>query len=260
MSHFRKAIVLASLLVLAHAAAADRTRALQLAHTHFAAGLIAQNKGDFATAIAEYEDGYALVQLPGFLFNLGQVHRLAGHDQKALDYYQEYLRHKPTGTASDQARAYVAELGARLDAAAKPAPAPDPKPIVARPLPPAPTPAPVPKPAPPVVARQAPAPVPTHPGRTLRIAGIVTAGLGVGLVAGGVAYGLRAKADADRISGARDQWTAQRNMYVLYAAGAGALIGGGVLYYLGVRARREAPVSVAVAPSAALVTLQGSFR
>jgi len=82
--------------------------------------------------------------------------------------------------------------------------------------------------------------------KTMRIAGLATAGLGVALVGGGVYFGLRARSLSDELSETRmDAWTdaelkkdrdgraANRNMIALSIAGAAALATGTVLYILG---------------------------
>lgn len=76
-------------------------------------------------------------------------------------------------------------------------------------------------------------------GRARRIAGLATAAAGLVAVAVGVKFGLDArKAEQD----VEDQWssvrfeegqTANRNMRIFAGAGTAAVLGGGVLYFLG---------------------------
>ncbi len=61
----------------------------------------------FDAAADEYQAAYDLVPHPLMLYNLAQVSRLAGKQQAALDFYQEFLESKPTGEAGDFARTYV---------------------------------------------------------------------------------------------------------------------------------------------------------
>src|SRR5690606_10938706 len=58
----------------------------------------------------EYEKAYELVPHAVLFFNLGQVYRLDGNRERALEYYQRYLALDPDGRASSQARRFVKEL------------------------------------------------------------------------------------------------------------------------------------------------------
>jgi tetratricopeptide (TPR) repeat protein len=70
---------------------ADRAEAKKLferAEVHYAVGR-------FREALEEYSKAYEMTQLPGFLFNIGQCHKELGDDEKALFFYEGYLRAKP---------------------------------------------------------------------------------------------------------------------------------------------------------------------
>lgn len=114
--------------------------------------------------------------------------------------------------------------------------------------------------------------VPGAPGRTYRLAGLAAGGAGVVTLAIGVGFGIHAKAISDEAS----RWdmfhqarydegqAAQRNMYILTGVGAAALVAGGVLYYLGVRAdataeRGAIAVVPAVGHAAVGLTAAGEF-
>ncbi|HEX3758159.1 MAG TPA: hypothetical protein VHW23_05615 [Kofleriaceae bacterium] len=111
------------------------------------------------------------------------------------------------------------------------------------------------------------------PGRGLRIGGIAAGGTALVALGIGVAFGLKARSISDEVSNAdvydksRDDQghAAQRNMYIFTGIGAAALVTGGVLYYLGDRARKQeqpgatltlAPV---VGPSQISVAVGGRF-
>src|SRR5262249_57977705 len=101
---------------------------------------------------------------------------------------------------------------------------------------------PPPKPvAPPPPKPVAPPPAAESGGGALRVAGIATAGVGVALVATGVYFGLKAKSISDEVDGLTDHWdqglydsgqAAQRNMYLCVGAGAVAIAGGAVMYFI----------------------------
>jgi tetratricopeptide (TPR) repeat protein len=48
--------------------------------------------GQFGEALDLYAKAYEVLPLPGFLFNIGQCHRSLGSHNRALFYYQGYLR------------------------------------------------------------------------------------------------------------------------------------------------------------------------
>src|SRR5262249_60122060 len=107
-------------------------------------------------------------------------------------------------------------------------------------------------------------------GGALRIAGIATAGVGVALVATGVYFGLKAKSIADDVDGLKDHWdqglydsgqAAQRNMYLCVGAGAVAIAGGAVMYFI-LGKKDEGPaisVQPSVSPAAGVLVLSGHF-
>lgn len=109
------------------------------------------------------------------------------------------------------------------------------------------------------------------PGRGLRIGGIAAGGTGLVSLGVGIAFGLKARSLSDQVSNetmydkSRDDQghAAQRNMYIFTGIGAAALATGGVLYYLGDRARRtEQPaltVAPAVSPSQITFAVSGRF-
>lgn len=107
-----------------------------------------------------------------------------------------------------------------------------------------------------------------HGGAALMAAGGVALGFGI-------LYGLDAARIGDRLSGGepwspihdrlvRDGEVAERNMIILTSAGGAVLIGGSVLYYLGVRDSKQLgdekiAIQPLLAPGAAMVQVGGSF-
>ncbi len=59
--------------------------------------------GRFAKALQLYSKAYELAPLPGFLFNIGQCHRMMGNFSRAVFFYRGYLR------ATDAANRAVVE-------------------------------------------------------------------------------------------------------------------------------------------------------
>jgi len=216
--------------------------------------------GDYDAAAREYEKAYELVPHPELFFNLAQVYRLGKKKEKALEYYERYLAVEPNGRAAPQARKFARQLKKELDKAkakeqsgsesgsgsssgsgsgsasgSESGSGGD-------------------------LTRRV---EPSHPGRTLRIAGMATAGAGLVALAVGIKYGLDARRISNDLSDYDQMWTqaaldrqavgkrAEKRMFIGTGLGAAFIAGGAVLYYLGHSARAHAEESeqgVAAAP------------
>jgi tetratricopeptide (TPR) repeat protein len=113
---FARARLLAALLILALAPAAkaestDDPRAE--GRRRFEAGELFFQHGQYASALVEYEAGYQLTRLPGFLINIAHCHRLSGDRRKARAFYRKYLLVEPTSPR----KAEVEEIIRKLDEA-----------------------------------------------------------------------------------------------------------------------------------------------
>ena len=53
------------------------------------------NVGRFQEAAASYEKAYEAEQIPALLFNIAQAHQEAGTFERALFFYESYLREAP---------------------------------------------------------------------------------------------------------------------------------------------------------------------
>jgi hypothetical protein len=69
--------------------------------------------GDYVQALVEYEAGYRLTRLPGFLINIAHCHRLSGDLRKARAFYRKYLLVMPTSNR----KAEVEDIIRKLDEA-----------------------------------------------------------------------------------------------------------------------------------------------
>jgi tetratricopeptide (TPR) repeat protein len=74
-------------------ASADDSK--QEAKKHFKLAEQHYKLGRFKDALQEYSIAYELAPLAGFLFNIGQCHRLLGNHERAVFFYEGYLREKP---------------------------------------------------------------------------------------------------------------------------------------------------------------------
>jgi tetratricopeptide (TPR) repeat protein len=227
----------------------------------FESGKRAYRLAEFDEAIRDWKEGYRLSADPVFLFNIAQAYREKKDFEQAIKFYENYLREAKRATNRGMVQARIKELKEELrkreEASKAPPTGPldhpsgngnaevdtavhnDPAAIPGR------------------DDAAAPSPVTAdttsmRSGRGLKIAGLVTGGAGVALVATGVVFGLAAKSAQSDVetavanhqpfdpavdeAGKRDGTIALVGLGV----GAAALATGGVLYYLGVHKDREA--------------------
>lgn len=244
-------LVVVVALVVAGPAHADEAADLAAASARYDAGKRAYDAADYAAAIADWQASYALSHASLLLFNLGQAYRLAGDCARANHYYQRYQQAEPTPPNP-------AELAAAMARCAGVAPLDDAAPVA------------------PVVAVPPPAPVevpsPEASGRPLRIAGLVTMGIGGVAVVASVVYGLSARDKAATIGDlpVGTPWTpelvalqqdgrAAAGRARLYGVvGALAVVGGATMWWLG-RARGGVQVQLAVTPTRAEAVVACAF-
>lgn len=248
-------IVVATIAVLEMTAMADPT-----AEDHFNIGQQSYDRGDFSTAIQEWRAAYDLSGENDLLFNLAQAMRLSGDCAGAITTYQKFIAGDKTESEQHKlAEDFVRELAV---CSAKPPPISD-----------------RPKPAPlaPLTSVGQPKPVPmstssASPGRTLKIAGLVTGGAGVALLATGLVYGHHASSISDEVTIACHvscDWATWKDKdaegrrdvtigRVIDGAGIAAIVGGAVLYYVGER-RSSVVVSPHYREGGAVVSLIGAW-
>lgn len=219
----------------------------------------------YLEAADAYLAAFSEVPMPAFLYNAAQVYRLGGERDKAIEYYRRYLELEPDGEGADDARAFLAELegadAAASDAAAPDGPAPgDAPPAQDRPLEPS------------AGTALAPAPVTDDgaaPGRSLRVAALISTGVGAIALGAAAGFAFKARSASADLSDHHGEWTpaeqdlyragedAERYAMISLGVGAAAVVTGGVLYVLGRRA--EAPATVTPTGSGAVVSLNASF-
>ncbi len=187
--------LLASVLVSALAVAGTLTgppahaqtdEARKKAREHYQRSKRAFELGRYDEAISGYEEAYRLIDEPALLYNLGQAHRLAGHNVEALRAYRNFLIRNPDAPNRSEVEKKIALLERAIedqrqaqkqppDHAIDPkiTPPPDAEPKQVEPKP--------------VVAKQV---IKERPRRGLVIAGGVTLSIGVGGLGGGAACAL----------------------------------------------------------------------
>lgn len=84
-------------------------RSFERAETHFKAGL-------YGEALAEYQDGYERLPLPGFLINIAQCQRRLGDLISARATYRKFILIAPDSPYVPEVRTLVAEIDKLLEA------------------------------------------------------------------------------------------------------------------------------------------------
>ena len=255
-----------------------------LAEQLFAQGKRDYDIGEYAAATTAFKEAYRLTGEPLLLFNIAQAQRKQNDCAGARNTYRSYLRNLPDAPNRAKVEGFIAEAEACVGAqGVKPPdgtpppdrtpPPPDGTPDGAPPdgAPPDGTPDGTPPdgtPPPDLGVRASSA---SHPGRTLRWAGLGVAGVGVAALGAGVYFGLQARAAADDIAActapcAPEVWepldadgrAANRNAIIAYTVGGLGVAAGATMYFLGMRAAAaEAPV--VIAPTAGGATVHAVF-
>jgi tetratricopeptide (TPR) repeat protein len=238
------------------------------------------SQGDYQEGVQILAELFVETSDPTYVYNQGRCYQQNGRAEQALNRFREYLRQAkdlPPGAKAGVER-YIAECEADLGKSpeAKPVVAPTPASTAehasespSSPSPPIESHTPPPPPDAPLadVAARAPAPD-AFDGRGLRIAGLVTAAVGVAALAGGVAFNLAANHLDDQIAAGkytRDK-AASRDRdetlgWISYGVGAAAVVTGATLYLLGWRSAPNATMAVfpTFGPSEATLSVRGVY-
>ena len=89
------------------AAEREARRNFQAGEAHFKAGL-------YGEALTDYQAGYAVAPLPGFLINVAQCQRRLGELAKARATYQKFLMVAPDSPLGPEVKRLIAELDQML--------------------------------------------------------------------------------------------------------------------------------------------------
>lgn len=254
------------------------------AKEHYIKGTKAFELGAYDEAIAEYSAAYRIKDDPALLYNLAQSHRLANHPADAARFYRLFLMKVPNASNRPEVEAKIAELQKLVEQQKKTqnmppdsvkAPNATPPPTAAEPVrttpstETAPTVVPTPATVSPdfVSARQ-------RSARTMKIAGISTAAVGVALVVGGIVTGVLAQQAGDKLTSINNNMqtfdysqqqagkTEQLLEGVFLGVGGAAVVAGAVVFGLGHREQRRAQ-KLTIAPSVGRggisATVEGRF-
>lgn len=255
------------LIILVIAAAASVARAdAPSAEDLYTQGQVAYDHGDWQTAIGRWEASYQLSGETGLLFNVAQAKRQAGDCPGSLAAYRQYVA-SDTDVASEQhklAETFVRELAAKC---APIAPKMVPKTADDAVVDPAADLGPRLNSVEPLNDRK------DHPGRSLKIGGLVTGGTSVALLATGLILGHRSQTIASEVTDAcraSCDWAAWKDKdaagrrdaaigLVLDGVGVAGIASGLVLYYVGVRESGSFALTPTAREGGAVVSWGGSW-
>jgi tetratricopeptide (TPR) repeat protein len=242
--------------------------AAKVAEDHFNRGNTAYNLGRFDEAVEHFTKAYEAWPRPEFLYNIAQSYRLARNCKQSLHFYKRFRSLKEADTANplsakkrEEVERFISQLtecAAKADTTANTQPD-----TIAQPDKGA-TPGSTATPAAGVTPTatnpmEAEEPEtdesedqqPSSSGGGKKVAGIVTAGAGLGLLVTGAVFGMMAKNaqsdvedavkngqpfDPDLDAAGRRNATISK---VTLGVGAAAVVTGGVLYFLGARSGKQ---------------------
>src|SRR5688572_7669081 len=265
-----------TVLALALAAGAAHAQAPTPADAALAEGRRLYDLQEWDQAIAKFKEAYRLRADAPALFNIAQSYRLKGDCPQAANFYKTFKRNFPKEKNIDKVEKFISEMEAcakagpaKVDPPKVDPPKVDP-PKVDPPVGTTGTPPPTTNPptgttgTPPtgttgtattgstsVTGLDQPPPPAGKPGAQLRVAGLVTAGVGIAALGTGIVFGLKASSlakDAEAL-GQGDAWDpsiqargekAQRTRTILFGVGGAALVAGGVMYFMGRKQGTEA--------------------
>ena len=101
-------------LLVAGPVGAATPEAERTARAHFQAGEAKFKAGAFDEALAEYQAGYDVLPLPGFLINVAQCQRRLGDLKTARATYQKFVLVAPDSPLLPQVRSMIAEIDGLL--------------------------------------------------------------------------------------------------------------------------------------------------
>jgi len=118
-------VAMAVTLLMGGPVGAATPEAERTARAHFQAGEAKFKAGAFDEALAEYQAGYDVLPLPGFLINVAQCQRRLGDLKTARATYQKFVLVAPDSPLLPQVRSMIAEIDGLLAKPEADKPAPD---------------------------------------------------------------------------------------------------------------------------------------
>ena len=97
-------------LVMAATGMARGDEATATARDAYNNGMAHYHLEEYDAAIGEWERGFRAKPAPEFLYNIAQAYRLSKRPEKALSFYQKYLRMNPEAKNRDEVEKHIATL------------------------------------------------------------------------------------------------------------------------------------------------------
>jgi hypothetical protein len=220
--------------------------------------------GDYTKGVAILSELFVDTKDPTYLFNQGRCFEQNHRYEDALSRFEEYLRAaqgKLDETDRVAAEKHIADCKDRLPDQSSKSQASAPQPLVPPPPPPTPVtppePTSTPKSSTSIAAQPEAQPAPTTSGSGLRVAGIVTASVGVAAVVAGVLLNLKVNSmvnNMDTTVGNYEARNSDRKTYetmawIGYGAGAACVVTGAILFGFGLRSGGNSSTTVALLPA-----------
>ena len=223
--------------------------------------------GDYSKGVGILSDLFVDSKDPTYIFNQGRCFEQNHRYEDAVSRFDEYLRVgqavlKPEDKAV--AEKHRSDCKEKLAEERGPSPAQSAQqsspPAAAPPLVPTPKPEPLPEPSTSIVVAPPPQQAPTTHGRWggLLTAGIITGGVGVLVVAGGVILNLKANSMVDNMESSVDSYSPAKEddqktyrtlAWVGYGAGAACVAAGAILVGVGLKSGTSSSPNVALVPT-----------
>jgi hypothetical protein len=230
--------------------------------------------GDYQTGVSILSDLFVDTKDPTYIFNQGRCFEQNRRYEDAIGRFQEYLRagKRLESSAKAEAEKHIAdcqELLAKQTVQTAPPPAPPPPAPIVQELPAATATATSPVPG---VSAQAPATTSPGNGASLRLAGIVTASVGVAAMATAIILNLKVNSMSSDMESVPGGYSSSKESdrqslvtwgWIGYGVGSGCIATGAILYILGARNASGQSGNLALlptfAPDQAGAVLKGAF-
>jgi tetratricopeptide (TPR) repeat protein len=85
------------------------------ARSYFDKGMAHYHLEEYAQAIDKWEAGFRIKPAPEFLYNIAQAYRLSNKPERALAFYQKYLRMNPKADNRPEVERHIATLRPIVD-------------------------------------------------------------------------------------------------------------------------------------------------
>jgi hypothetical protein len=222
--------------------------------------------GDFVKGVDILADLFVETNDFSYIYNAARCYQMTAQCEQAISRFREYLRKAKDISESDRAETerHIADCEGSLGKTGQVAPPP----VVASPRASVVYPEIAPQAAAPATSKASSKPEPSASdgsrGKRLRLAGIISAAVGVAAIGTGVGLALKANSlSATDYSRSREDERASLKTWSIvgYGVGAAAIVTGVVLYIVGRPSEQSSSVAIlpVIAPDGASVLLNGRF-